>query len=101
MQANYFTIRMSYIKMMPKNFSRYWKNFIGNILSDTFKKTTRGRNIRWKFLEQSARLCKLSAESVDNTNTFDEFKEYADVERPEAGKEITEKEQAGKWFRIV
>jgi len=49
-------------------------------------------------LEQSARLCKLSAES---TNTFDEFKEYADVERPEAGKEITEKEQAGKWFRIV
>lgn len=35
-----------------------------------------------KFVEQLARLRKLSAESVDNTNTFDEFKEYIHVERP-------------------
>ena len=35
-----------------------------------------------KFVEQLVRLRKLSAESVDNTNTFDEFKEYIHVERP-------------------
>ena len=35
-----------------------------------------------KFVEQLARLRKLSAESVDNTNAFDEFKEYIHVERP-------------------
>lgn len=35
-----------------------------------------------KFMEQLARLRKLSAESVDNTNVFDEFKEYIHVERP-------------------
>ena len=32
-----------------------------------------------KFVEQLARLRKLSAESVDNTNAFDEFKEYFDL----------------------
>ena len=35
-----------------------------------------------KFVEQLTRLRKLSAESVDNTNTFDEFKKYIHVERP-------------------
>lgn len=35
-----------------------------------------------KFIEQLVRLRKLSAESVDNTNAFDEFKEYIHVERP-------------------
>lgn len=35
-----------------------------------------------KFVEQLTRLRKLSAESVDNTNSFDEFKEYIHVERP-------------------
>lgn len=34
-----------------------------------------------KFVEQLSRLRKLSAESVDNTNAFDEFKEYMHVER--------------------
>lgn len=38
--------------------------------------------MRCKFVEQLMRLRKLSAELVDNTNTFDEFKEYMYVERP-------------------
>lgn len=34
-----------------------------------------------KFIGQLSRLRKLSAESVENTNTFDLFKEYLHVER--------------------
>ena len=50
-----------------------------------------------KFVEQLARLRKLSAESVDNTNAFDEFKEYGENRSIKEERELSYR----KYFSVL